>query len=360
MIRTLIKHCEQVIAWMFYYTGLTALVIRWNQRRGFVPIVVYHSVRDEQQVMKNSRAVDLAGMSISSACFDEQIKTFKEFFISQTLEEYLNLRNEDKKKAAQSVILTFDDGFLDNYTTAVPIMEKYGLRGTFFLLSRHLAENRLTPLHEFYAYIDHILSEGRTEYASCLFSSSLRRKLIRHGGEREDMIREFLQSKGLERSSADGFMNLQQAKELAGKGHEVACHGYSHVFLIKLKDIELKEELERSRMIFQDLFDTEWSGGFTYPYGVCGSTRSREKKAIKEKGFLYAATTEERLAGPKEDVYGLPRIQMDEVSAYVALFRVTGIRGLFKRPVQRLIWSQRLFGDSRFEEKEETFLNTGS
>ncbi|WP_245692386.1 polysaccharide deacetylase family protein [Sporomusa acidovorans] len=43
------------------------------------------------------------------------------------------------KKIFQTNRLLFDDGYLDNYTTALPILEKYGLRAAIFLQLTKLA-----------------------------------------------------------------------------------------------------------------------------------------------------------------------------------------------------------------------------
>lgn len=56
----------------------------------------------------------------------------------------------------KSIVLTFDDGYLDNYTNAFPLLQKHGFQGTFFLVTGFIDEghpayvtwDQVTEMHQ--------------------------------------------------------------------------------------------------------------------------------------------------------------------------------------------------------------------
>lgn len=102
----------------------------------------------------------------------------------EQFEKHLSLISS--RPAAPNARITFDDGRDTDYAFAVPLLEKYGLKATFFVTAG-LIENR------------------------------------------------------------PGFMTWEQIKELAALGHDVQSHGWSHALLNRVDERSLYEELSRSR-----------------------------------------------------------------------------------------------------------------
>ncbi|MCK9186741.1 polysaccharide deacetylase family protein [Candidatus Gracilibacteria bacterium] len=83
-----------------------------------IPILMYHYVRN---VDKNFDPMGWR-LSISPEYFEEQMKYLKENGYTT-----INLKDiEDGKVPEKSIVLTFDDGLEDFYTTALPVLQKYG------------------------------------------------------------------------------------------------------------------------------------------------------------------------------------------------------------------------------------------
>jgi peptidoglycan/xylan/chitin deacetylase (PgdA/CDA1 family) len=59
-------------------------------------------------------------------------------FESLTASEYAAYRRGEKTIAGRPIILTFDDGYASNYDIAVPLLERYGFRATFFVVSDYI------------------------------------------------------------------------------------------------------------------------------------------------------------------------------------------------------------------------------
>jgi len=99
-----------------------------------VPVLMYHSIGEE----KNNDAV------ISRERFAEQMEFLsREKFTTLTLDELYDYLSEKKPLPPKPVVLTFDDGYRDTYETAFPILKKYGLKSTLFVIASEIGQ-RLT------------------------------------------------------------------------------------------------------------------------------------------------------------------------------------------------------------------------
>ncbi len=95
-----------------------------------VPILMYHYVSTPPEEADKYRI----NLSVEPDTFREQMKWLKDRGYSTVdlydLIELLALSGEPPEKV---VVITFDDGYLDNYTNAYPILEEFGFTGTFFI-----------------------------------------------------------------------------------------------------------------------------------------------------------------------------------------------------------------------------------
>lgn len=97
-----------------------------------VPVLMYHSVG----IDKNNPVV------IAPEKLEEQFKYLKDNGYSTiTLEDLYNYLENDANIPEKSVVLTFDDGYENNYTTMFPLLKKYGFRATIFMISSYVDKN---------------------------------------------------------------------------------------------------------------------------------------------------------------------------------------------------------------------------
>lgn len=90
-----------------------------------VPILAYHMVNYDEEIY-----------SISPDEFDQQMQYLEaNGYTAISLSELFAARDGKQKLPDKPIIITFDDGYADNLTTALPIMEKHGLKGTVFVIS---------------------------------------------------------------------------------------------------------------------------------------------------------------------------------------------------------------------------------
>jgi len=96
-------------------------------------VLMYHRIADP--------AVDTWELSVSAANFEEQLQVLKKSGLvipmSDLIEQiYL------KKDLRQAIVLTFDDGYIDNYLCAKPLLEKYEMPATFFVSTQHIGKKK--------------------------------------------------------------------------------------------------------------------------------------------------------------------------------------------------------------------------
>ncbi|MFC1646553.1 polysaccharide deacetylase family protein [Candidatus Omnitrophota bacterium] len=92
------------------------------------PVLMYHYIVDTDLAEKDKRIV-------RPRTFEQQMSFLKvnEYNVI-SLEEFAVYLREKKQVPRNTVVLTFDDGHLDNYEEAYPILKKYGLKATMFVI----------------------------------------------------------------------------------------------------------------------------------------------------------------------------------------------------------------------------------
>lgn len=88
-----------------------------------VPILMYHKINNDDNIY-----------SIRPEVFDGQMQYLSENgFTAISLSQLADGLAGKSTLPAKPIVITFDDGYEDNFTTALPILEKYGLRGAVFI-----------------------------------------------------------------------------------------------------------------------------------------------------------------------------------------------------------------------------------
>jgi len=94
-----------------------------------VPIVAYHSVADRHDHL-------VAHLSLPVAAFERQLRFLsRRGFQTVTLHEVHDFLRTGAPLPPRSVALTFDDGYLDNWVHAFPLLKKYGMKATVFVVN---------------------------------------------------------------------------------------------------------------------------------------------------------------------------------------------------------------------------------
>lgn len=105
-------------------------------------ISMYHYTRD----LGHSRYPKIKGLD--KPLFHQQIEFLKNHFSIVTMEQVLDAIEEKSELPDNALLLTFDDGYIDNYTYALPVLEEYGLQGSFFIPGKTFATHKLLDVNK--------------------------------------------------------------------------------------------------------------------------------------------------------------------------------------------------------------------
>ena len=125
-----------------------------------VPILLYHSVRDTP--------VGIPELSVSTEAFDEQMQYLSDHgYTSIDLTQLKTCSPEEKP-----VVITFDDGYCDNYSNAYPILKKYHMRATIFLITKlinqdgYLSADEIKSMEDLVSFQSHTVDHERLDLLS--------------------------------------------------------------------------------------------------------------------------------------------------------------------------------------------------
>jgi peptidoglycan/xylan/chitin deacetylase (PgdA/CDA1 family) len=104
-----------------------------------VPILMYHYI----STPPDGADIYRRDLSVSPALFEGDLKYLADAgYHVITLDDLLYALAQGRELPAKPVILTFDDGYEDNYTNAFPLLQKYDMVGNFFIISDFVNQER--------------------------------------------------------------------------------------------------------------------------------------------------------------------------------------------------------------------------
>lgn len=125
------KKWKALLIGLVLFFGLLLLVIAvmFHQAADGVPVLNYHQINDTEH---NS-------LTVNTKQFEAQMKYLAdEGYTPITPADMIDAWEGKGTLPEKPVIITFDDGYLDNYNHAYPILEKYHLKATIFLISDYV------------------------------------------------------------------------------------------------------------------------------------------------------------------------------------------------------------------------------
>jgi peptidoglycan/xylan/chitin deacetylase (PgdA/CDA1 family) len=305
--------------------GSGALAFWERLARGNVTILTYHRILPAER----KKAYFNPHLAVTPECFYEHCVTLHEYFEVLPLAQAAKICEESQRPRRPVAVVTFDDGYRDNFFYALPILKKSGLHATFFpvvdllgsdsppwydRLARALSVLSIRgSINKIYndlepAYTPEILRSQRDGAASVnqivadskRLAPEQRKKLVetleQQAGQPEDWPPE------------DLVMDWNELAELCAQGHEVGSHGCTHEILTALDDARLEEEVKTSREKLEKGLSRPVRC-FSYPNG---DVDDRVADAVRRAGYSAAVTTEPGANVDFRDPYRLKRRFVDE------------------------------------------------
>lgn len=116
---------------LFVFAAIILFIAWLAYPAGGVPILAYHQVND-----------DGGKYSISIANFSQQMEYLtQQGYTAVTVEELADFMTGKGSLPPKPIVITFDDGYNDNLSNALPVLEKYGLRATVFIITDKVGQD---------------------------------------------------------------------------------------------------------------------------------------------------------------------------------------------------------------------------
>lgn len=301
-------------------------------------ISMYHYTRD----LKHSRYPEIKGLDVN--LFREQIAFMKSNFNIVTMEQVLEAISTKEKLPEKALLLTFDDGYADNYTVDMPVLEEYGVQGSFFIPGKTFTTHQLLDVNKIHyvlasANIYNLVEDLKKEmdyyrgqefqYASTeelfakyavasrfdiketVFVKQMLQTVL------PEKLRNIISSKlfakyvGVteEQLAYELYMSEEQIRTMKRHGMFIGIHGYDHYWLGNLPVEQMENDISLALDALDEFVDRkQWV--MNYPYG----NYNKDVLAyISKQGACLGLTTEVRLADiDKDNPLELPRLDCND------------------------------------------------
>lgn len=221
-------------------------------KRYEMPIIMYHRVVDSPD------EVGVHGTYVTKELFKKHMQVLKDngyrtVTFKELAEDHLLTKRFDKGN--KFVVLTFDDGYEDNYRVMFPILKEFGAKAVIFLLSE-------SKYNEWDVNNPH------------------------NPEKRFDLMSE------------------EQVKEMAAYGVEFGAHTKTHPYLSSLPIEEAREQIVQCKQKLEQTYGQQFIT-FAYPYG---DLNDEVKSEVRKAGFTFAVSTDSGEINVDSDLFQIRRI----------------------------------------------------
>jgi len=310
---------KNIVAFTFYQVGLLKLIRLFILRNRAV-VLMYHrvlpSLIEEQSFVQ-------PGMYVTTRTFKKHLTFLKNEFEILSLSELVR-----RYKAGESIdgscVITFDDGWRDNYLHAFPVLQEFKLPATIFLATGFIGSDHLFWPEELSFYLRQpelkkIIGNNQVlkQYVKQIPNANNESEFLDNAvialkgwspNKREDILDQFRVF--FKRTPSNRLlMNWQEAKTMHDSGLvDFGAHTVNHVILDQVQMKEAEKEIAQSKSDIESYLNRS-SDFFAYPNG----NYNRDlRDIVKRNGFAGAVTTTKGWNSHQKDIFTISRIGIHE------------------------------------------------
>ena len=341
-------------AWKVLASAYCSSGVSLVRHRGRVAILTYHRVVSDDMVRTDHIQ---PGMYVRAQTFEAQVVYLQKHFVVLALDDLLERWRTDQMDPDKAYcVITFDDGWRDNYQYAFPVLKQYGLPATLFLATDFIGTDRWFWPDQ----VMFLLEESKKLMPRKQLSQAVKTAVMNISGIDEKAKQQFYSRMDSERpidsdavvewckrlsvevvgrfvdhlSTVVGvelpkrrvLLNWDEVREMADNGISFGSHSCSHRILTQIPSSEVEQELGSSSQAML-LRGVKPIPVFCYPNG---DSNQQVETLVGRNGYLAAVGCDKGLEGRKpDDVFNLKRFNMHEGStATVPLFSLalSGLR----------------------------------
>ncbi|MCU1289129.1 MAG: polysaccharide deacetylase [Acidobacteria bacterium] len=309
---------------------------------GSVNIIAYHRVvADIAKAEKDA----IYGLVVSSATFRRHCELLRKSFDVVSLETARFFLDGERKVSRPLAVITFDDGYLDFYEEAFPILNEYGLPATVFLPTEFIGGDKFLAHDRIYWLVKLAIEKSVPVYKA-LIQAGLSKNIAAKLAVETDVLKltdslVYLPKDLRERvifqievSLGDKFesyppeyrlLSWETIREMSKKGISFGGHTANHVVLPLEAQASMETEIHESKKTLEAQLGKSVVS-FAYPNG---EYNLRAKQMLAEAGYKIAVTTETKINRTGSDLLLLGRISLCEEST-------RGFKGSYSHSVASL------------------------
>jgi peptidoglycan/xylan/chitin deacetylase (PgdA/CDA1 family) len=295
-------------------------------------ILMYHHLSRSDNASKTGPIDDDSPTpSQFEAHLREVIRRFRVVSLRDAVAEILSAGalNED------SVAITFDDGIESVYTVAYPLLAKYDIPATVFVVSKWVEDGCLSWWQRICEIMEKADLTGVTTERIRDFFGPDAPTLPRHGHsdlrfrrrlvfgvepvlrkmsdnertETLDRFQKWLFPRGGFVPEDSRVVTWQQIREMARRKIEIESHTRTHIHIATTDISMVEDEIQRSKAEIEHHTQREVLG-FAYPYGRDLASYVAVEPILRKHGFTYACNACQGSNGTSSDLYSLYRYSL--------------------------------------------------
>jgi len=263
-------------------------------------VLAYHRICNRE----NNFLLDGKVISAVPEDFEKHLKFIKKHFSVIALKELYMYCIHSCQLPRNPVIITFDDGYRDNYHNAFPLLLKYNLKATFFIPTDYIETRDLL----WWDKIAYVIKSSKRRNISLVYPcekeynigteetrSATIRDLQRIVKTTESLnLKTFIDSLSLsaeidinKQIGNDILLTWSDIKEMKQAGMDIGSHTKSHRVLSTLPENELEKELSGSKSILEHHLG-EQVYSLAYPVGGKYTFNQKVQNLVKKCGYTLA------------------------------------------------------------------------
>jgi peptidoglycan/xylan/chitin deacetylase (PgdA/CDA1 family) len=304
-----------------------------------VTILAYHRIGIQQT---DSGYLDSKIISATPSDFDWQISYLKRCFTVLSFEEFLEGNCKGNSLPPNTAIITFDDGYQDNYELAYPILQRYNLPATIFLITGVIGTSQMMWWDEVAGLIQKSKGNSITiqELGVLKLNSSedrlratekLRRFLKTLPNEQVasalESLRQQLAFSAPPAPPKRAFLTWDEVKEMQKNNISFGAHTRSHPILTRIPIEQAKDEIEVSKSTIEQVTEKPVLT-FAYPNGRPGDHNAQTRAILASLRFKAAVTlihgSNSLVENQKSDWLALRRIYIGGEDRATFIAKVSG------------------------------------
>lgn len=284
-------------------------------------ILRYHSVHDE---MATEKSYISPGIVHTTSEFRSHLRLLSEYCSVVRMSDISEHLAGATRLPKFAVAITFDDGYSDNYTEAVPLLESFGYHATFYLhvhpiihgaMPWYCTTNRVFSLTSVPEWTDP--ASGRH---FDLRSSQSRHEARRAANQycathdwtnQEEYLRSLersLEIPSLESKDRGPMLTWDEIRDMHKRGFEVGAHTVSHPNLAKCKASLAYREIADSKAIIENELASHVDH-FSYPNPILNPNfNDVTRQLVRQAGFSTAVTSQSGVVRQADNAYSLNRL----------------------------------------------------